>query len=80
MIDPKAEFLKEPEAKEFADMVARKSFKKGCAYALAQLAMTLPANSNPFVLDGARLLLSTLEYIVAPEPNRQLPSRALKPT
>lgn len=87
MLNPKAAFLQEPEAKEFADLIGRASFKKACAYAIAQFALSLPPNSNvqsawdnACKLEGARQMLQTLEYLVAPEPKPTLPSRALKPT
>lgn len=87
MIDPITDFLKEPEAKEFADMVNKPAFKKACVYALAQYAMDMPSTTNAAAswdnasrMNGAKAILHTLEFLVNPVPKRTLPNKNLLPT
>lgn len=87
MIDPKAAFLKEPEAKEFADLVNKPAFRKAATYALAELATNLPPTSsvqmawdNACKLEGARLMLDTLDFLVSAEIRKPPLRKNLIPT
>lgn len=81
MIDPRAQFLTEPEAKEFADFISRPSFKKASVYALAMVASNLSGFTDANArLAGAQQLLSALDSLVTPDTRPTLPNKSLKPT